>query len=68
MNYFPKAIVTVIILFTVSSLTAQQIEILTSGPKTSIRGLSVVSDDIIWVSGSGGKVGKSINAVKPGNG
>ncbi len=64
MNYFPKAISAVIISLTCCSLSAQQIEILTNGPKTSIRGLSVVTDDIIWVSGSGGKVGKSINAGK----
>lgn len=38
---------------------AQKIELLTSGTKTSIRGLSVVSDKIIWASGSNGTVGKS---------
>ncbi|WP_343524163.1 oxidoreductase [Pedobacter sp.] len=32
---------------------------LTEGTKTSIRGLSVVSDQVIWVSGSNGSVGKS---------
>src|ERR1700712_1597840 len=40
------------------ALHAQKIELLTRGTKVSIRGLSVVSDDIIWVSGSNGKVGK----------
>jgi len=64
MNYFLKASPALILLFSVCTASAQQIEILTNGPKTSIRGLSVVNDDIIWVSGSGGKVGKSINAGK----
>jgi photosystem II stability/assembly factor-like uncharacterized protein len=40
------------------------IEILTSGTKSSLRGLSVVNDNIIWVSGSGGVVGKSSNGGK----
>lgn len=44
--------------------TAQTIELLTSGTKTSIRGLSVVSDEVIWVSGSGGMVGKSLDGGK----
>jgi hypothetical protein len=41
--------------------TAQQptIKILESGKKISIRGLSVVSDKIIWASGSGGNVALS---------
>jgi photosystem II stability/assembly factor-like uncharacterized protein len=64
MNYFLKVISAIIISVPVYSASAQQIEILTNGPKTSIRGLSVVTDDIVWVSGSGGKVGKSINAGK----
>lgn len=37
------------------------IQILTSGTKSSLRGLSVVSDKVIWVSGSNGMVGKSSN-------
>jgi len=37
------------------------IKILEQGRKTSIRGLSVVSNKIIWVSGSGGSVGKSVD-------
>lgn len=40
------------------------IELLTSGTKTSIRGLSVVNDNIIWVSGSNGTVGRSTNGGK----
>lgn len=40
------------------------VEILTSGMKTSIRGLSVVNDNVVWVSGSNGTVGKSNNGGK----
>src|SRR6218665_3054958 len=40
------------------------ITILTTGTKTSLRGLSVVNDNVIWVSGSGGTVGKSANGGK----
>ena len=40
---------------------SKQIQILHSGNKISLRGLSVVNDDIIWVSGNNGMIGKSIN-------
>jgi len=45
--------------FTFYSSQAQTVKVLTSGTKTSIRGLSVVDDKTIWVSGSGGTVGLS---------
>src|SRR6188474_2803836 len=44
--------------------TLPKVEILTTGVKTSIRGLSVVNNNVIWVSGSNGMVGKSSNAGK----
>jgi photosystem II stability/assembly factor-like uncharacterized protein len=37
------------------------VEVLTSGTKSSLRGLSVVNDNVVWVSGSKGVVGKSSN-------
>jgi len=40
------------------------VEILTSDTKTSLRGLSVVNDNIVWVSGSNGTVGKTTNGGK----
>lgn len=43
---------------------AQKIESLTAGTKTSIRGMSVVNEKLVWVSGSGGTVGKSTDAGK----
>lgn len=48
----------------ITNTYAQQVELLTEGTKTSIRGLSVVNDNVIWASGSGGHVGKSIDGGK----
>ncbi|HNP55318.1 MAG TPA: YCF48-related protein, partial [Ferruginibacter sp.] len=44
--------------------TAQTVTVITSGIKSSMRGLSVVNDDVLWVSGSGGTVGRSTDAGK----
>jgi photosystem II stability/assembly factor-like uncharacterized protein len=41
-----------------------RIDTLISGQKTSLRGMSVVNDNVIWVSGSNGMVGKSVNGGK----
>ncbi len=43
-------------------LTAQTIQLLAQNDQTSLRGLSVVSDRIIWVSGSNGTVGQSVDS------
>lgn len=51
-------------LFFQSHAQAPEIELLTSGTGTSIRGLSVVNDNVAWVSGSNGVVGKTSNAGK----
>jgi photosystem II stability/assembly factor-like uncharacterized protein len=51
----------IITYFFYQSSYAQTIEILTSGTKTSLRGLSAVDDKIVWVSGSNGTVGKSLD-------
>ncbi|MBS1932989.1 MAG: oxidoreductase, partial [Bacteroidetes bacterium] len=49
----------------VARISAQQIQTLVSAAnKTSLRGLSVVSNKIIWVSGSKGTVGRSTDAGK----
>jgi photosystem II stability/assembly factor-like uncharacterized protein len=40
------------------------IRLLTTGPHTSLRGLSTVTDKIIWVSGSKGTVGRSVDGGK----
>jgi len=46
--------------------TAQSVSLkpLNENTKTSLRGLSVVSDKVIWVSGSNGSVGKTIDGGK----
>lgn len=56
-----KYIFVIILLFLYSSSYAQTVKKLTSGTKTSLRGLSVVNDKIIWVSGSAGTVGRSMD-------
>jgi hypothetical protein len=57
-----------ILLLCISSLYAQKhipvVEVLTSGTNTSLRGLSVVNDNVVWVSGSNGTVGKTTNGGK----
>jgi photosystem II stability/assembly factor-like uncharacterized protein len=61
-----KITLTVILSIIIGWAIAQtpSVEVLTSGTKTSLRGLSVVNDNIVWVSGSNGMVGKSTNAGK----
>ena len=55
-----------------SSIFAQknypEVQVIATGTKTNIRGLSVVTDNVIWVCGSHGTVGKSTNGGKTGNG
>lgn len=47
-----------------SHLTAQSIRVIDSGTNVSLRGLSVVNDRTIWVSGSNGTVGESSDSGK----
>jgi len=56
-----KLFITCFSLCLCSMLKGQTITTLTSKDNISIRGLSVVSDKVIWVSGSGGMVGLSVN-------
>lgn len=44
------------------SVTAQKVKLLDSGSKSSLRGLSVVDANTIWVSGSNGTVGRSLDS------
>jgi photosystem II stability/assembly factor-like uncharacterized protein len=57
-----KTLILVFAFLATSSIYAQTIKILSIGTKTSLRGLSVVSDKIIWASGSNGKVAHTSNA------
>ena len=63
-----KTLALLIGLFSLISAGAQKsrfdIEVVNSGTATSLRGLSVVNDNIVWVSGSKGMVGKSVNGGK----
>jgi photosystem II stability/assembly factor-like uncharacterized protein len=51
-----------------ASVSAQKnlpiVDILTQGTPTSIRGLSVVNENVVWASGSRGIIGKSTNGGK----
>ncbi|HEY2583053.1 MAG TPA: YCF48-related protein [Mucilaginibacter sp.] len=53
---FSSVIFTLLFLFSVFTLKAQHIEQLQSGKPTSIRGLSVVDDNVAWISGSKGYI------------
>lgn len=52
----------ILLLLSCINAGAQQIKILNTGTHTSIRGLSAVNDRIVWVSGSNGTVGKSLDS------
>ena len=64
MNKFISAII--ICLFSFAA-EAQTVKLLNSGSKASLRGLSVVSDDVVWVSGSAGSVGRSVDGGETWN-
>lgn len=52
----------VVFILTFTQLQAQTIKMLDSSRTESFRGLSVVNNNVVWVSGSAGTVGKSIDA------
>lgn len=56
-----KFFIPALLLLSVTSTAQPTIKILESGKKVSIRGLSVVTDDIIWASGSNGSVARSLD-------
>ncbi|HMO63507.1 MAG TPA: YCF48-related protein [Ferruginibacter sp.] len=56
-----KKIVFLFLLALNLTVYSQRIELLTQKPDVSWRGLSVVNDKIIWVSGSAGTVGRSMD-------
>jgi len=60
-HFFSRFIFMLMFLMVSTALTAQTVKLLNSGSKASLRGLSVVNDDVIWVSGSGGSVGLSVD-------
>jgi hypothetical protein len=56
-----KFFIAVLVSHFILCTNAQTVKLLTSGTKTSMRGLSVVTDKIVWASGSNGTVAKSID-------
>lgn len=57
-----RYIIIIICLF--SSAYAQKVTVIAQQKGISFRGLSVVSNKIVWVSGSSGTIGKSVDAGK----
>jgi len=63
-----KQILPAILILLSSTVCAQTVKLLnTAGTKASFRGLSVVDDKIVWVSGSAGTVGRSIDGGETWN-
>ena len=60
-TFFLRNIVFFFLMFS-PGLTAQQIVIVDSSTTSSLRGLSVVNDRVIWASGEKGMVGRSIDS------
>ncbi len=60
-HLFLKSFFLLVVCFATLPASAQTVKLLKSGSKASLRGLSVVSDDVVWVSGSGGSVGRSVD-------
>jgi len=52
------------LLLTIPQIRAQMVRVLTDSNKLSLRGLSVVNNQTLWVSGTGGTVGRSIDEGK----
>ena len=63
---FLKSLVLIFLCLTMVATIAQKpvISVLDSISNTSLRGLSVVNDKVVWCSGSNGKVAKSVNGGK----
>lgn len=56
-----KQVLFFLFLMIVGTVNAQTIQLLDTSFKSSIRGMSIVNDKILWVSGSNGTVGRSLN-------
>jgi hypothetical protein len=63
---YTKFKITICILFLsgCNIISAQTIKLLAENPATSLRGLSAVNEKTIWVSGSNGTVGRSLDSGK----
>lgn len=56
-----------LIIVTINTVSGQTIKLLAENPATSLRGLSAVNEKTIWVSGSNGTVGRSLDSGKTWN-
>lgn len=56
-----KLFLPVVLCFVIIISKAQTVQLIVQDKKTSMRGLSVVNDKVLWVSGTNGTVGKSID-------
>lgn len=59
-----RLIIAICSLLVFQCASAQKIEMLTEQGKCSIRGMSVVTDNLVWVSGSNGTVGRTNDGGK----
>jgi hypothetical protein len=59
-----KYVLFLLFVTTVYFVQAQKIKMLTDSAKISLRGLSVVNDNMVWASGSNGKVARSVDGGK----
>ena len=59
-----RIFILLLVIFFIQYNYAQKVKLLSSETKSSFRGLSVVNDKIIWVSGSNGTIGRSVDAGK----
>ena len=50
-----------IILLIAAPAFSQRVDIISTSANSSLRGLSVVNDKILWVSGNGGTIGRSLD-------
>jgi len=60
-TFFFRSLFVLVVCCTFFTSGAQKVTLLNSGSKASFRGLSVVNDDVVWVSGSAGTVGRSVD-------
>jgi len=63
-RFIPSLLMLVVVHLVKAQGHSPAIEMLTNGTNTSLRGLSVVNDNVVWVSGSNGTVGRTTNAGK----
>jgi photosystem II stability/assembly factor-like uncharacterized protein len=61
MSFIKSCLLVCCILFLQQAIAQPSVKILESGKRISIRGLSVVNDNVIWASGSSGSVARSVD-------